>query len=95
MMYLVEISPRKLRGVVSLTAVTFASLGKLSGRLFGLRYVHRDSSFLFSDHFTGYESLISTECTKHYWQTMFCSGTVRCLMGQVLEPFNFDYICSH
>ncbi|XP_073323484.1 solute carrier family 2 member 9, like 1 [Pagrus major] len=36
MMYLVEISPRKLRGVVSLTAVTFASLGKLSGRFFGL-----------------------------------------------------------
>lgn len=60
MMYLVEISPRKLRGVVSLTAVTFASLGKLSGRLFGLRYEHGDSSFLFSDHFTRYESLIST-----------------------------------
>ncbi len=37
-MYLGEISPRKLRGIVTLTFVTFMSLGKLSGQLFGLRY---------------------------------------------------------
>lgn len=37
-MYLAEIAPRKLRGVVSLTLVTFASLGKVSAQFFGLRY---------------------------------------------------------
>ena len=37
-MYLAEISPRKLRGAVTLTSVTFSSLGKLSGQFFGLRY---------------------------------------------------------
>ncbi|XP_041639803.1 solute carrier family 2 member 9, like 1 [Cheilinus undulatus] len=35
-MYLGEISPTKLRGVVTLTYSTFLSLGKLSGQLFGL-----------------------------------------------------------
>ncbi|XP_070705634.1 solute carrier family 2 member 9, like 1 [Pempheris klunzingeri] len=35
-MYLGEISPRTLRGVVTLTSATFASLGKLSGQFFGL-----------------------------------------------------------
>ncbi|XP_042259779.1 solute carrier family 2 member 9, like 1 [Thunnus maccoyii] len=36
LMYLGEISPRKIRGVVTLTSSTFASLGKLSGQFFGL-----------------------------------------------------------
>ncbi|XP_070759504.1 LOW QUALITY PROTEIN: solute carrier family 2 member 9, like 1 [Enoplosus armatus] len=36
LMYLGEISPRKLRGTVTLTSVTFTSLGKLSGQFFGL-----------------------------------------------------------
>ncbi|KAM9362207.1 solute carrier family 2 member 9, like 1 [Symphorus nematophorus] len=36
LMYLGEISPRKLRGAVTLTSVTFISLGKLSGQFFGL-----------------------------------------------------------
>ncbi|XP_054883180.1 solute carrier family 2 member 9, like 1 [Poeciliopsis prolifica] len=35
-MYLGEISPRKIRGRVTLTSATFTSLGKLSGQLFGL-----------------------------------------------------------
>ncbi|XP_034546618.1 solute carrier family 2 member 9, like 1, partial [Notolabrus celidotus] len=35
-MYLGEISPRKLRGIVTLSYSTFQSLGKLSGQLFGL-----------------------------------------------------------
>ncbi|KAM3621751.1 uncharacterized protein V6R79_015406 [Siganus canaliculatus] len=34
--YLAEISPRKLRGTLSLTALTFTSLGKVSGQFFGL-----------------------------------------------------------
>lgn len=38
LMYLGEISPRKLRGIVTLTSATFTSLGKLSGQFFGLRY---------------------------------------------------------
>lgn len=37
-MYLGEISPRKIRGAVTLTLATFMSLGKLSGQFFGLRY---------------------------------------------------------
>ncbi|TKS70942.1 Solute carrier family 2, facilitated glucose transporter member 5 [Collichthys lucidus] len=36
LMYLGEISPRKFRGIVTLTSVTFGSLGKLSGQFFGL-----------------------------------------------------------
>ncbi|CAK6958690.1 solute carrier family 2 member 9%2C like 1 [Scomber scombrus] len=36
LMYLGEISPRKIRGVVTLTSATFTSLGKLSGQFFGL-----------------------------------------------------------
>ncbi|XP_040890502.1 solute carrier family 2 member 9, like 1 [Toxotes jaculatrix] len=36
MMYLGEISPRKIRGIVTLTSATFMSLGKLSGQFFGL-----------------------------------------------------------
>ncbi|KAM4740181.1 solute carrier family 2 member 9, like 1 [Anableps anableps] len=36
LMYLGEISPRKIRGRVTLTSATFASLGKLSGQFFGL-----------------------------------------------------------
>ncbi|XP_038551574.1 solute carrier family 2 member 9, like 1 [Micropterus salmoides] len=36
LMYLGEISPRKLRGIVTLTSATFTSLGKLSGQFFGL-----------------------------------------------------------
>ncbi|XP_075870524.1 solute carrier family 2 member 9, like 1 isoform X2 [Nelusetta ayraudi] len=36
LMYLGEISPRKLRGLVTLTSATFTSLGKLSGQFFGL-----------------------------------------------------------
>uniref|UniRef100_A0A8D3CHF5 Solute carrier family 2, facilitated glucose transporter member 5 n=1 Tax=Scophthalmus maximus TaxID=52904 RepID=A0A8D3CHF5_SCOMX len=35
-MYLGEISPRKIRGIVTFTAGTFLSLGKLSGQFFGL-----------------------------------------------------------
>ncbi|XP_014857968.1 PREDICTED: solute carrier family 2, facilitated glucose transporter member 9-like [Poecilia mexicana] len=35
-MYLGEISPRKIRGRVTLTLATFNSLGKLSGQFFGL-----------------------------------------------------------
>ncbi|XP_019942139.1 solute carrier family 2 member 9, like 1 [Paralichthys olivaceus] len=35
-MYLGEISPRKIRGIVTLTSATFSSLGKLSGQFFGL-----------------------------------------------------------
>ncbi|XP_035007677.1 solute carrier family 2 member 9, like 1 [Hippoglossus stenolepis] len=35
-MYLGEISPRKFRGIVTLTSATFSSLGKLSGQFFGL-----------------------------------------------------------
>uniref|UniRef100_UPI0037E89F20 solute carrier family 2 member 9, like 1 n=1 Tax=Semicossyphus pulcher TaxID=241346 RepID=UPI0037E89F20 len=35
-MYLGEISPRRLRGTVTLTYPTFLSLGKLSGQFFGL-----------------------------------------------------------
>ena len=38
-MYLGEISPRKIRGIVTLTSATFSSLGKLSGQFFGLRYM--------------------------------------------------------
>ncbi|AWP03239.1 putative solute carrier family 2 facilitated glucose transporter member 9-like isoform 2 [Scophthalmus maximus] len=38
-MYLGEISPRKIRGIVTFTAGTFLSLGKLSGQFFGLRYI--------------------------------------------------------
>ncbi|XP_058486566.1 solute carrier family 2 member 9, like 1 [Solea solea] len=34
--YLSEISPRKIRGIVTLTSATFASLGKLSGQFLGL-----------------------------------------------------------
>lgn len=37
-MYLGEISPRKIRGTVTLTSATFVSLGKLFGQIFGLRY---------------------------------------------------------
>ncbi|XP_050930490.1 LOW QUALITY PROTEIN: solute carrier family 2 member 9, like 1 [Lates calcarifer] len=36
LMYLGEISPRKIRGAVTLTLATFMSLGKLSGQFFGL-----------------------------------------------------------
>ncbi|KAI3370350.1 hypothetical protein L3Q82_025126 [Scortum barcoo] len=36
LMYLGEISPRKIRGIVTMTAATFTSLGKLSGQFFGL-----------------------------------------------------------
>ncbi|MEQ2309069.1 hypothetical protein AMECASPLE_034869 [Ameca splendens] len=36
LMYLGEISPRKIRGQVTLTSSIFVSLGKLSGQLFGL-----------------------------------------------------------
>ncbi|MEQ2229910.1 hypothetical protein ILYODFUR_023825 [Ilyodon furcidens] len=36
LMYLGEISPRKIRGQVTLTSSTFLSLGKLSGQFFGL-----------------------------------------------------------
>ncbi|XP_060898294.1 solute carrier family 2 member 9, like 1 [Labrus mixtus] len=36
LMYLGEISPRRLTGIVTLTYSTFLSLGKLSGQLFGL-----------------------------------------------------------
>uniref|UniRef100_A0A3Q2ED87 Solute carrier family 2 member 9, like 1 n=1 Tax=Cyprinodon variegatus TaxID=28743 RepID=A0A3Q2ED87_CYPVA len=36
LMYLGEISPRKIRGRVTLTSATFTSLGKLSGQFFGL-----------------------------------------------------------
>ncbi|KAM4588700.1 solute carrier family 2 member 9, like 1 [Odontesthes bonariensis] len=36
LMYLGEISPRKIRGTVTLTSTTFTSLGKLSGQFFGL-----------------------------------------------------------
>ncbi|XP_040015334.1 solute carrier family 2 member 9, like 1 [Xiphias gladius] len=36
LMYLGEISPRQIRGIVTLTSTTFVSLGKLSGRIFGL-----------------------------------------------------------
>ncbi|XP_022057305.2 solute carrier family 2 member 9, like 1 [Acanthochromis polyacanthus] len=39
LMYLMEISPRKIRGMVTLTAATFGSLGKLSAQLFGLSEV--------------------------------------------------------
>ncbi|AWP03237.1 Solute carrier family 2 facilitated glucose transporter member 11' [Scophthalmus maximus] len=35
-MYLGEISPRKIRGIVTFTSGTFLSLGKLSGQFFGL-----------------------------------------------------------
>ncbi|KAM4582550.1 solute carrier family 2, facilitated glucose transporter member 9-like [Fundulus diaphanus] len=35
-MYLGEISPRKIRGRLTLTSATFASLGKLCGQFFGL-----------------------------------------------------------
>ncbi|CAB1428114.1 unnamed protein product [Pleuronectes platessa] len=35
-MYLGEIAPRKIRGIVTLTSATFSSLGKLSGHFFGL-----------------------------------------------------------
>uniref|UniRef100_A0A3B5LS73 Solute carrier family 2 member 9, like 1 n=1 Tax=Xiphophorus couchianus TaxID=32473 RepID=A0A3B5LS73_9TELE len=43
-MYLGEISPRKIRGRVTLTSATFTSLGKLSGQFFGLSEIlgHRD-----------------------------------------------------
>uniref|UniRef100_A0A3B5LX71 Solute carrier family 2 member 9, like 1 n=1 Tax=Xiphophorus couchianus TaxID=32473 RepID=A0A3B5LX71_9TELE len=42
-MYLGEISPRKIRGRVTLTSATFTSLGKLSGQFFGLEILgHRD-----------------------------------------------------
>ncbi|KAM6927934.1 solute carrier family 2 member 9, like 1 [Xenentodon cancila] len=37
LMYLGEISPRKIRGLVTLTLANFGSLGKLSGQFFGLR----------------------------------------------------------
>lgn len=37
LIYLGEISPRKIRGIVTLTSATFTSLGKVSGRAFGLR----------------------------------------------------------
>ncbi|XP_071350999.1 solute carrier family 2 member 9, like 1 [Trachinotus anak] len=36
LMYLGEISPRKIRGIVTLTSATFASLGKLFGQFCGL-----------------------------------------------------------
>ncbi|XP_059184569.1 solute carrier family 2 member 9, like 1 [Centropristis striata] len=36
LMYLGEISPRKIRGAVTLTSATFGSLGKLFGQVFGL-----------------------------------------------------------
>ncbi|KAM7402557.1 hypothetical protein PAMP_017785 [Pampus punctatissimus] len=36
LMYLGDISPRKIRGIVTLTSATFTSLGKLSGQFFGL-----------------------------------------------------------
>ncbi|XP_070814257.1 solute carrier family 2 member 9, like 1 [Chaetodon trifascialis] len=36
LIYLAEISPRKLRGIVTLSYATFLSLGKLSGQFFGL-----------------------------------------------------------
>ncbi|XP_017285447.1 solute carrier family 2 member 9, like 1 [Kryptolebias marmoratus] len=36
LMYLVEMSPRKIRGPVTLTFVTFISFGKLTGQCFGL-----------------------------------------------------------
>nr|XP_057924672.1 solute carrier family 2 member 9, like 1 [Doryrhamphus excisus]XP_057924681.1 solute carrier family 2 member 9, like 1 [Doryrhamphus excisus] len=36
LMYLGEISPRKLRGIVTMTAATFGSLGKLSAQFLGL-----------------------------------------------------------
>uniref|UniRef100_A0A3B3BTD3 Solute carrier family 2 member 9, like 1 n=1 Tax=Oryzias melastigma TaxID=30732 RepID=A0A3B3BTD3_ORYME len=36
LMYLGEISPRQIRGTVTLTSATFLSLGKLSGQFFGL-----------------------------------------------------------
>ncbi|XP_024658326.2 solute carrier family 2 member 9, like 1 isoform X1 [Maylandia zebra] len=36
LIYLGEISPRKIRGIVTLTSATFTSLGKVSGRAFGL-----------------------------------------------------------
>uniref|UniRef100_A0AAV2M8R3 Major facilitator superfamily (MFS) profile domain-containing protein n=1 Tax=Knipowitschia caucasica TaxID=637954 RepID=A0AAV2M8R3_KNICA len=39
LLYLGEISPRKFRGVVTFTASTFTSLGKLSGQVFGLSEV--------------------------------------------------------
>lgn len=39
LMYLGEISPRQIRGSVTLTSATFLSLGKLSGQFFGLTYV--------------------------------------------------------
>ncbi|XP_060926133.1 solute carrier family 2 member 9, like 1 isoform X2 [Limanda limanda] len=35
-MYLGEIAPRKIRGIVTLTSATFSSLGKLTGQFFGL-----------------------------------------------------------
>ncbi|KAJ7998954.1 hypothetical protein DPEC_G00210350 [Dallia pectoralis] len=43
--YLGECSPKKLRGMVTLTSATFISIGKLSGQFFGLREVlgHEDS----------------------------------------------------
>uniref|UniRef100_A0A3P9C178 Major facilitator superfamily (MFS) profile domain-containing protein n=1 Tax=Maylandia zebra TaxID=106582 RepID=A0A3P9C178_9CICH len=37
LIYLGEISPRKIRGIVTLTLATFLSLGKVSGQTFGLR----------------------------------------------------------
>ncbi|KAF3689562.1 Solute carrier family 2, facilitated glucose transporter member 9 Glucose transporter type 9 [Channa argus] len=36
LMYLGEISPKKIRGIVTLTSATFMSFGKLSGQFFGL-----------------------------------------------------------
>ncbi|KAF6731741.1 Solute carrier family 2, facilitated glucose transporter member 9 [Oryzias melastigma] len=39
LMYLGEISPRQIRGTVTLTSATFLSLGKLSGQFFGLSEV--------------------------------------------------------
>lgn len=36
LIYLAEISPRKLRGIMTLSYATFLSLGKLSGQFFGL-----------------------------------------------------------
>ncbi|XP_068172241.1 solute carrier family 2 member 9, like 1 [Antennarius striatus] len=36
LMYLGEISPLRLRGIVTITSTTFTSLGKLSGQVFGL-----------------------------------------------------------
>lgn len=35
--YLGESSPKKIRGMVTLTAATFLSLGKLAGQFAGLR----------------------------------------------------------